>query len=149
MGRLLKGCANFSGSKMIIFKGYYLPGFTEGERNSEKEAKLSEYDEKFGGYVLSNEFGIFLKSSISLLVDGSEMENEPRNLIVGSCLKYNCMSEIWWMILREGEHPWSIYAGAWNEKLGVMVFEDQDLSVPSVWISGDPISMRNALNFLL
>ena len=134
---------------MIIVKGYYLPGFTEGERNAEKEEKFSEYDKKYGGYTIANEFGIFLKSSVSLLVDGSLMENEPRNLIVGSCLKYNCMSQIWWFISREGQDPWNVYAGSWNEKLGVMVFEHPDLYVPSVWISEDPEGMRSALNFLV
>jgi hypothetical protein len=134
---------------MIIFKGYYLPGFSEGERNPEKEKSLSSYDKNNGGFVLSDELSLFLSSAINFSVDGSNRTDDPRNLIVGSGMKHNCMSEIWWMISREGEHPWTIYAGAWNEKVGVMVLEDQNLSVPAVWISSDVENMKTLLSTLL
>lgn len=134
---------------MIIFKGYYLPGFSEGVRNPEKEKSLSTYDKNDGGLILSSELSLSLSLSVNFLVDGSNHTDDPRNLIVGSGMKHNCMSEIWWMILREGNYPWSIYAGAWNEKIGVMVLEDQSLPVPAVWISGEVENMKTTLSNLL
>jgi hypothetical protein len=137
----------------LIVKSGYLPGFTQAERDPSAEAALIArdlYDNPDGGALLTYALGRLLESEVHLLLsgfDGSPLCTDPRNKIVGSCMKANCMSAIWWMAEREAaEGRWTAYAGSWNEELGVMVLDSPEYhSVPLVWLSEDVPGMRALL----
>ena len=141
----------------IVVKDLYLPGFTEPTRNEQIEKYLTErgYGEsQCGGAEIAHYFHSLIASDPEVhLVAGAEgftnlqKSLDARNLIVASCAKHNCMSIVWWMVEREGEGSWTLYAGSWNEQLGFMVLSAPGYHpVPLVWLTADLKRLKELLD---
>jgi hypothetical protein len=130
----------------IIVKKFYLPGFSEPERDFEMEEKLNtNYGESDGGLYFMWCFSGLLKSEVKLILDDVEDAEDPRNKIIATCLKTACVTAIWWMV-ENPEHKWSIYSGSWNEEFGFMVANFNG-SI-SLWLSDQVEQMRQTLDLL-
>ncbi len=140
---------------MIIAKKVYHPGFTEGEPDIELASYLMKrgYGENIdGGAELAHVLHQSVRTDPGLMIGHDVFHNlsklnDPRNHLVASCIKHNCMSEVWWLIEREQAHIWHLYAGCWNERFGVMVLDSPKYhSTPLVWVSSDPVTFKGLLH---
>jgi len=141
----------------MIVKNPYLPGFTQAERNGDIEAYLEKRGyckgEGIEGAEIAHIFhGRIVDAGIELLVGARGFDNlstrkDPRNLIIASCAKANCMSAIWWLTECECAKKWLLYAGVWNDALGFMVLDAPHYHpVPLVWLTEAHAQMRPLLD---
>lgn len=143
----------------MVVKGPYLPGFTEAVRNPAIEAHLTmrgycKGEGQEGAEIAHIFHGYIVEAGLTLLVGAEGFDNlssrkDPRNHIIASCAKHNCMSAIWWMAECECEKRWTLYAGVWNDALGFMVLDAPHYHpVPMLWLTEDHQRMRPLLDLL-
>ena len=142
----------------IIVKGHYFPGFTEPERNAKLEAYLvsRKYDQSQGGAEIAWVFHQNMHHDGVTLDLGAQGFNrldqttDVRNRFMASCMRVNCMAEIWWMVeFQEGkaEDWWCLYAGTWNQRLAFMCLDAPHYHEnPVVWVAQDPERVKPLLD---
>jgi hypothetical protein len=144
---------------MLIVKGPWLPGFSDPVQIPETAESLTHrgYDDVEGGPALAYALRGRVIGEARIVADCFDTSGlclfDPRNIILASCVRQNCKSSIWWMVEREGEGRWSVYAASWNETFGVLVLEASGWGSPQVHgqdtplilISDQPDIMRECL----
>jgi hypothetical protein len=141
----------------MIVKNSYLPGFTQAERNGDIELYLEKRGyckgEGTEGAEIAHIFhNRIVDEGIELLTGAKGFSNlnarkDPRNLIIASCAKSNCMSAIWWLAECECQKKWLLYSGVWNDTLGFMVLDAPHYHpVPLVWLTEAHQKMRPLLD---
>lgn len=141
----------------IIVKGSYAPGFTDPVRDPDLEAYLTMrgYCEGKGseGAEIAHYFhSKIVEAGIKLSVGAEGFANlnkelDPRNKIIASCARHNCMTNIWWLVECECNRRWVLYAGCWNEQLDFMVLDAPVYHpVPVIWLTEEPRKLRPLLH---
>lgn len=70
-----------------------------------------------------------------------------RDQLLAELLDSSCSCLIWWKVTADG-HPWSIYAGQWNDQVGFCCLLCPSLELPMVWTSPHPDAMRKTYNLM-
>jgi hypothetical protein len=141
----------------LVVLGAYLPGFTEAQREPDIEEYLTrrgycEENGPEGAEIADIFYHLMVDGGVKLLTGqngftGLSTELDPRDRIIASCARHNCMSAIWWLVESQCAKRWCLYAGCWNDALGFMVLDAPKYHpVPLVWLSEDFQRMYSLLN---